>query len=107
MQAVLHWLGILLSHMHNTCHNNSAEKSSSFDRPCDNVSSVAELDLDLQEAKSCTQVCPVQLYYKLLTKSKETFFNPVYLLLFNTLFVYGIYHCKAELFLFKMIPQLQ
>ena len=44
---------------------------------------------------------------KLLTKSKETFFNPVYLLLFNTLFVYGIYQCKAELFLFKIIPQLQ
>ena len=44
---------------------------------------------------------------KLLTKSKETFLNPVYLLLFNTLFVYGIYKCKAEIFLFKMTPQLQ
>ena len=44
---------------------------------------------------------------KLLTKCKETFFNPVYLLLFYTLFVCGIYHCKAELFLFKMIPHLQ
>ena len=44
---------------------------------------------------------------KLLTKSKETFFNPLYLLLFNTLFVYGIYQCKAELFFFKMILHLQ
>ena len=43
----------------------------------------------------------------LRTKSKETFFNPVYLFLFNTLFVYGIYQCKAELFLFQMIPHLQ
>ena len=41
------------------------------------------------------------------TKSKETFLNIVYLLLFNTLFVYGIYQCKAELFLFKMISHLQ
>ena len=49
----------------------------------------------------------VRYQFKLLTKSKETFFNPVYLLLFNTLFVYGIYQCKAELFLFKMIPHLQ
>ena len=46
-------------------------------------------------------------HFKLLARSWETIFNQVdfyYLLLFS---YWVIYQCKAEVFLFKMIPHLQ